>query len=459
MTPGVHSSVEQSPASARLGWRPRLDTGLRERALAIAREAAERLREPGRLEQAAAVATTQSRFPEVVRWRAASLFGGDAGMAVVAAYLDTCFPGTGWDTVGHRHLLRAKEGIESHAHPVLGLAGGISGLAFAAWALSRGGSRYRKLLTTLDAWLLPQAEAAARQMEQAPPGLPTHAFDAISGLSGVAAYLLCRRETPEAEACLRRVLGALASLARPEGPAPRWHTPLEQHREEERALYPHGSLNCGLAHGIPGPLAVLALGLHAGVEAEGLREATGQLAAWLAAQRVDDTWGVNWPNAVPLPPPDAPPGLGPTCEPARAAWCYGSPGVARALWLAGVALEHAPYRELAISALEAVYRRPLAARYIDSPTFCHGVAGLLQLTLRFAHDTGQPVFHEAAAALTEQLLERFDPQRPLGFYSLEPGGRVVDDPSLLDGAASVPLVLLAAATEHAPAWDRIFLLA
>ena len=31
-------------------------------------------------------------------------------------------------------------------------------------------------------------------------------------------------------------------------------------------------------------------------------------------------------------------------------------------------------------------------------------------------------------------------------------------PGLLDGAASVPLVLLAAATGHAPVWDRLFLL-
>ncbi len=454
----VSTSSEMPRPPVRPGWQPRLEPELRERALRMARETAERLREPGRLEQAAAAAVTQSSYPEVVRWRAPSTFGGDAGMAIVAASLDAGFPGTGWDTVGHRHLLRAKQAVEEHPHPPLGLSGGIAGIAFSAWALSRGGTRYRKLLTALDAWLLPRAEAAARQMEQAPSGLPTHAFDAISGLSGVAAYLLCRRETPEAERCLRRVLEALASLARPEGPVPRWSTSAEQMREEDRALYPHGNLNCGLAHGIPGPLAAMALGLGAGMEVEGLREATEQLASWLAAQRIEDEWGVNWPNAIPLPAPDAAPGPPPVCRPARAAWCYGSPGIARALWLAGVALERAPYRELAVSALEAVHRRPASVRYIDSPTFCHGIAGLLHITLRFAQDTGLPAFTEAAATLTLQLLARHDPERPLGFYSLEPGGRVVDDPGLLDGAASVPLVLLAAATEHPPVWDRLFLL-
>jgi len=105
-----------------------------------------------------------------------------------------------------------------------------------------------------------------------------------------------------------------------------------------------------------------------------------------------------------------------------------------------------------------VYRRPLSARQIDSPTFCHGVAGLMQITLRFAHDTGLPQFREAAQALGSQLLSLYDPKTLLGYYSLEPGGNRVDQPGLLDGVPGVVLVLLAAATDVEPAWDRLFLL-
>ena len=68
----------------------------------------------------------------------------------------------------------------------------------------------------------------------------------------------------------------------------------------------------------------------------------------------------------------------------------GSPGVARALWLAGVARCRPEWRELAIEAMAAVYRRPFGDRQIDSPTFCHGVAGLLQATLRFANENSAP---------------------------------------------------------------------
>jgi hypothetical protein len=108
--------------------------------------------------------------------------------------------------------------------------------------------------------------------------------------------------------------------------------------------------------------------------------------------------------------------------------------------------------------MAATYRRPLRRRFIDSPTFCHGVAGLLQITLRFANDTGDPIFVQAAADLTEQILGMYRPDHPLGFTDLEPGGNPVDQPGLLDGAPGVALALLAAATDVPPAWDRLFLL-
>jgi hypothetical protein len=375
----------------------------------------------------------------------------------MCSYLDTCFPGEAWDATAHCYLTLAARGAEQSGYLTPSIFVGLSGLAFAAWCLSRNGARYRRLLRAAEEVFLPQTVTLAGALSQHKRGVSVSQFDLISGLSGVGAYLLCRPESEEAMATLRAVLCALVALTEAEGQVPCWHTPAHLMVDETMArLYPNGNLNCGLAHGIPGPLALMALALRCGIKVHGLKDAIERVAAWLNRNRVDDAWGVNWPTAVPITLD----GTGVASEkPSRAAWCYGSPGVARALWLAGEALERPQYRELAIEAMEAVYRRPIRERYIDSPTFCHGVAGLLQVTLRFACDTGLPLFAEAARTLSTQLLALYDPDSLLGYYSLEPGGQRVDQPGLLDGAPGVVLVLLAAAMDAEPIWDRLFLLA
>jgi hypothetical protein len=108
--------------------------------------------------------------------------------------------------------------------------------------------------------------------------------------------------------------------------------------------------------------------------------------------------------------------------------------------------------------MRAVVERPVERRAIPSATFCHGVAGLLEVVLRFAHDTGLAVFSAMAGELVDPWLRAHDPERPLGYASLEPDRAPVDHPGLLDGAPGVAMALLAAGTDTEPGWDRIFLL-
>lgn len=318
----------------------------------------------------------------------------------------------------------------------------------------RHGTRYQRLLTVLDDELALNASVVAARLRSSRAGVPVSDFDVVSGASGIGAELLLRdphRRLPE-------VLTSLVWLAKLTNGAPRWATPPERLGDETMLrMYPSGNLNCGLAHGIPGPLSVLALALRAGHEVPGQAEAVRDLSDWLVAHRSDDRWGVNWPSAFALSDDRKTPAPGKSV-PARSAWCYGAPGVAHALWLAGDALDDDGLRQFAIEAVATVLRRPVAARYIDSPTFCHGVAGLLQIVLRFASATGLPFLTEAADQLVGQLLAAYEPDRPLGYAALEPGNNPVDHAGLLDGAPGIAMVLLAAATHAEPTWDRLFLL-
>jgi class I lanthipeptide synthase len=423
--------------------------------LATATEVAGRVADPARVAETAAAAAGQTAHPASVHWRAHAVGQGHAGLALLFAALDQRLPGDGWDLTAHRHLEVAVRAAERQPRLPAGLFAGLGGIGLVASCLSGGGGRYRRLLAAVDHALVPRVIRLARPSPGAAGGRggPVRAFDLISGLTGIGAYLLLRRSEPGPRAALAALLGRLVELTGEDGGLPRWHTPAGLLPPEELVRFPDGNLNCGLAHGIPGPLAVLAVALRDGAEVPGLAGAVDRTAAWLAAHRADDEFGPNWPGAVPLDQAPGPPG------PTRSAWCYGGPGVAGVLWLAGQALDHPGHRELAVAAVEAALARPPSRRRTDSPTFCHGQAGLLAVTAAFARRTGRPGLAAAAAVLTGELLDRFEPASALGYRDLEAGGRALDQPALLTGAPGVALALLGATTPTEPAWARLFLLA
>jgi hypothetical protein len=387
-------------------------------------------------------------------------------LALLCGYLDECFPGEQWDLKARDHLQLAAHATEVFPGVPLGLFSGMSGLAFAAWQLSRGGKRYLRLLNSLDRSICLRTIAAARSL-RGRRGISFAEFDAISGLSGVGAYLLCRPADPGTITALLSIVEGLVDLLSDGDPLPRWYTPAHLLGDEQTREYcPHGNLNFGLAHGIPAPLALLSMAHAAGIEVSGLPATIAHTAGWLCENRCDDAWGVNWPAVLPLVQTSHPNGdriEAPSARlaidgPSRCAWCYGSPGIARALWLAGEALDRNDYRDLAVSAMQAVFRRPVAVRCIGSPTFCHGVAGLLAIALRFSHDLGGTAFSGEIASLVQQLLDSYDPESLLGFRHLETRDTEMDQPGLLEGSPGVALALLASATSVEPTWDRLFLL-
>jgi hypothetical protein len=453
--------ASQTTDAAQPRWAPALDADRAAEARTIALEVAARIADRGRLDQALHLAPRQSQFPDVMHWQPCEIAQGDAGLAVFCSYLDDVQPDHGWDRIGHGFLQAAVAGFEAVGGGIPpGAFGGLAGFTFAAWSLSRGGVRYRTLLASLEDALVIEALTAASTIAHHAGGCGVWQFDVISGLAGIGAYLLQRRSRPVVADALDAVLRAFIHLTAPDpdGP-PRWHTPPPLMSDDSMARhYPHGNLNLGLAHGIPGPLALMALAYKEGVDLPGLPEAIQRVARFIADSRINGPYGVDWPTAIPLQA-DGTWSVDSSIEYSRTAWCYGSPGVARSLWLAGDGLGEASWKALAVEAMEAVLRRPIPERMIDSPTLCHGVSGLLAIVLRFAHDDDRDgAFAGAADALCRQLLGLYAPERPLGYFSIEPGGNRVDQAGLLDGASGVALALLAAATPIEPFWDRLFLL-
>ena len=240
----------------------------------MVRDLAQRLGDRQRVSLAVSTAPTQTAYPRTVRWHPPSLAQGDAGLALTCAWLDACFPDEQWDRIGHMYLTLAAETAEESRFNPASLFGGLAGLGFAAWSLSRSGTRYRRLLSSLDAALLERMFVETnRFLGTANEGIGFGEFDAVSGVSGIGGYLLHRLATPTAAEALAAILRSLVELADEAASPPRWWTPVHLlGSDETAALYPFGNLNCGLAHGIPGPIACMALASLEGMRAPGIED-------------------------------------------------------------------------------------------------------------------------------------------------------------------------------------------
>jgi hypothetical protein len=444
----IGSPAQQGPADR---WSSPLPPALRAEALTIALESADRLTEPGQANRAASTMASQTRFPQSVHWTPYGFAQGEAGLAMMCVQLDRIFPGAGWDAEA-QHFLRSGLQVASRAALPVGVSAGLSGIGLVTEILSGCGGPFVEP-SSITAAVARKIDTAAQSIDvdhQRQNGMSVHRFDVISGLAGTGRYLL----HVGVDDAVRTILRSLVDLILDTGDPPAWFTPSELIGGKASAQrFPSGCLNLGLAHGLPGPMALLALASRSGVTVPRQSDALADSIAALTRLQLEDDWGPNWPSMVRLPVASAVAG-----PPARAAWCYGAPGLARALWLAGSAVQDSDAQTLSIDAMRAVYRRPDQVRNLASATFCHGIAGLLEVTLRFLYDTGLPVFRDAAILLTEQLIEAFDPDSLLGFVNIEPGGGRVDHPGLLDGAAGVVLALMAAVSDIEPTWDQAFLL-
>ncbi|MFI6055588.1 lanthionine synthetase C family protein [Streptomyces violascens] len=416
---------------------------------------AERLADPAALAARVMAAETPELAETRSLWHAQSLADGHAGVAMLFASLAHDEPG--YAKLAHAHLSAAVTGVRRPARE--GLYAGLPAVAFAArTAVTRPGE-YAALLTKLDA----QAALLARRLveEDAPrvaagtAGARMTGYDVVGGLSGLGRLLLAAG--PEHRATTELLLAHLVALTRPVTEpggrqVPGWWTSDPILFNEPDGI-PGGHFNTGLAHGIPGPLALLSLAHRAGVRVPGQEQAIRTIAEWLLARRSPD--GTGWPNVVPLEAElAAASGTRPDLADARTGWCYGTPGVARALQLAALALKEPDWNRQAVAAVAAVCDRPGGAHAFGDPTLCHGLAGFTTIVTLMAREPGGAELAVHIPELAGSLAGSADPESPFLWPSAEPGGRaVVHRPGFLDGAAGAALALHFATDSDAPHGD------
>jgi hypothetical protein len=197
-------------------------------------------------------------------------------------------------------------------------------------------------------------------------------------------------------------------------------------------------LNLGLSHGIPGILAALNLALPE--ERAPARRYVDLLLRM--GQRIEGAyrWDAVW---HPAEPPSA-----------RRAWCYQTVGVAAVLYDRARLDGDDELRALAADALAAVLDERHDAEQSWDAALCHGRSGVAAIAWHFADDE-RLVRH--AAALARRVLAEYDPERALGYRTLNLRERRAEDRAdFLDAALGIAQFLVDAATAQERRWLPLF---
>ena len=308
---------------------------------------------------------------------------------------------------------------------------------------------YADALATLDAHIIKQTrhrvDAAHQRIDRAE--LPALAeYDLISGLTGLGCYLLHRGHSP----ALRDVLDYLVRLTKPvrarqlDGAlVPGWWSG-HDHTDRPSPALPGGHANLGIAHGIAGPLALLATAQRRGVTVNGQPEAIEAICRWLDDWRQGPPHRAWWPERITISEHCAHRTRQP--GPARPSWCYGTPGLARAQQLAALALDDLQRQQTAENALLNCITDPEQLATFTDVSLCHGWAGLVQVPPRAAADARTTALTDHVPALRARLTPYEDAATSL------------EQPGLLEGSAGVELTRMPEPDDPRTwAWDACLL--
>ena len=404
-------------------WQPVLEGELADRALA----AIDR------------VSTDLGRLDPAARDFGASVAGGSGGFAVLFAELARR-GSSGAADVARAHVDAAMDAVAAEPMPPSLFAGFIS----VAWVLSVLEGVVLEVPDEPPAGEL--EEVLLRFLERSPWPFD---YDLVSGPVGFAVYALRRRDDPFGRAALATIMRRLEEIAVRSDAGAAWFTPGRLLPEHQRLEYPGGYFNGGLAHGIPGVVAIAGQVSAATGDpiAADLAEAGWR---WLETQRLP-AGSASW-----FPATVSPDGVG---KPSRLAWCYGDPGVAAALHVAGTAMRRDDIVDAAIDGLRACAGRPHEHSGVFDAGLCHGSAGLGHIYNRFFQATGEELFLREARYWLSDALDRSAPGDTLGGFQAWTLDGYSPDPALLTGSAGVALALLAATGDAAPTWDELLLVA
>lgn len=277
------------------------------------------------------------------------------------------------------------------------------------------------------------------------------AYDLISGLAGFGVLAVERLPRPSAIRCLEAIVDRLTETAEPIGDGLTWFTSPDLLPMSRRERFPHGYYDLGVAHGVPGVIALLSDAYCAGIRPEPARRLIEGAVRWTLSQRLRAGGASCYPAMVA-------PGF--EARSSRLAWCYGDAGVAATLLHAARAVGVEEWERAAFEIATHGAMTDREESGVRDAGLCHGAFGLAHIYNRLFQAGGGDVFAGAARRWYGVGLEMRAPGRgTAGFeeWAADANGSSHSGAEFLTGATGIALALLAGITSVEPMWDRLLL--
>lgn len=371
------------------------------------------------------------------------LSGGLAGYALTLAVLDQSsnFRVSG-ETDAQSALALVADRIEN-TDLKLGLYAGIAGIGWSSITVA-------KLLGNSVSDALESVRSIDEAITELVHSSPwPHDYDLINGLVGYGVYALSHPDLSVGAAIFEGVVSRLRELAQTSPGRVWWHTSRHLILNPGRYMqYPTGYRDLGIAHGIPGVIALFARATSRNIGGEVVRELLAYSIEFVLDQQQSAPRRSKFRSFVE------------ENEDSRLAWCYGDLGIAAAIYGAGRATGSSRWIDTGLEIAASCCRRSPPATGVVDAGLCHGAAGVGHIYNCFFQETRDDLFRRSAIQWFDNALAMRSTDPALGsFPRFDPTkmSRVIDH-SLLTGSAGVALALSAALGGPTPVWNEMMLL-
>lgn len=397
-------------------------------------------------------------------WEPTSLAMGPLGNAVLFSTLHRSRINSArdWKAEADRVLERCADEVIRDASKSDSLFGGAGGSLLAYMVAATGEPSWGDVAETLAEDLAEQILALDTLPDEG--DISDADYDMISGRAGtLVAISIASRQFPNSvsiAAARNRLFDDIDELlSRGQTLADTaWIDPKHYPREDYAIEFPNGYYNMGLSHGIPGLIVALAGANVTAHRAEKRHSLIAGLSDITLDKALTDSFGLAWPSGF-----DRETWRERTRSPSEHgvpnAWCYGAPGVALSLARAGATLRNDQLTNHARSIMRDALTRSIATGSHESmsPSFCHGIAGILACSISILGSTELYKAGGAQHQILASLLSKASKEHPLLFQDFEEPAQYLDNPTVIQGAAGIALTLTLARNERrSPGWQNLF---